>query len=424
MGAGSVGGMDVSDQSRGSSAPRAGCGQVVGRPTLSHVDRPDPEDFQPRLTRWRHTWRYAVCLVLSALVWGPAFLGQWQDHRWLWWVDLLVGIGCYVLVHFRRRWPFAVAIVSGLLTLVSGVAAGPSTLAAVSLATRQRLGQIAVAAVVGVVCYQGYVDTQPIDSSDPFWVGFAFNVATTIAVFGWGMYIGSRRQLLWSLRQRAVRAEAEQEMRAAQARGTERARIAREMHDVLAHRISQISLHAGAMSYREDLDADAMRESARVVQAQAHEALTELRDVLGVLRDAETGELADRPQPTYDDLVGLVEEARESGLALTYRDRVLTHGQQLPDVAGRTVYRIVQEGITNARKHAPGAALSVEVSGDPDTGIDVRLRNPIGFGPGDTPGSGLGLVGLAERAALRGGRLDHRRNGREFELHGWIPWRA
>ena len=77
------------------------------------------------------------------------------------------------------------------------------------------------------------------------------------------------------------------------------------MHDVLAHRISQISMHAGALAFREDLDADGMRDSAQVIQEQAHEALTDLRDVLGVLRDAETGELHDRPQPTYADLPAL-----------------------------------------------------------------------------------------------------------------------
>ena len=414
----------MADQSRGWRAPRAGCGDAAARPTLSDVDRPDPEDLQPRLTRWGHAWRYAVCVLISGLVWSTTFQDQWVDHRWLWFVDLGVGIAAYVLVAFRRRHPFAVAVGLTVMTLVSAGATGPATLAAVSLATRQRLGQIAVVGVLGVVCSQGYVDTQAMETQEPYWLGFGFNVVVTLGMLGWGMYIGSRRQLLSSLRQRAVRAEAEQEMRVAQARGTERARIARELHDVLAHRISQISLHAGAMAFREDLDAEAMRVSARVVQEQAHEALTELRDVLGVLRDAETGELADRPQPTYADLGSLLDRARDSGLAVTYRDRVLTNGQALPEVVGRTVYRIVQEGITNARKHAPGAALSVELTGDPEAGIDVRLRNPLGFAPTATPGSGLGLIGLSERAELRGGRLEHSRDGRVFELHGWIPWRA
>ena len=77
-------------------------------------------------------------------------------------------------------------------------------------------------------------------------------------------------------------------------------------------------------------------------------------------------------------------------------------GDDVPEAVGRTVYRIVQEGITNARKHAPGALLTLRVSGSPEDGIDVLLRNPVGFGPSRTPGAGLGLIGLAERAELRG----------------------
>ena len=84
----------------------------------------------------------------------------------------------------------------------------------------------------------------------------------------------------------------------------------------------------------------------------------------------------------------------------------------------------MQEGLTNARKHAPGARLGIELSGSPTEGIDVALRNPVGFGPSTTPGAGLGLVGLSERAQLRGGRLEHRREGSMFVLHGWIPWAA
>ena len=94
----------------------------------------------------------------------------------------------------------------------------------------------------------------------------------------------------------------------------------------------------------------------------------------------------------------------------------------MPDAVGRTLYRIVQEGMTNARKHAPGSRLTIQVSGSPEGGVDIRLRNPIGFGPSAAPGAGLGLVGLTERAELAGGRLEHRRDGQTFLLHAWIPW--
>jgi signal transduction histidine kinase len=195
------------------------------------------------------------------------------------------------------------------------------------------------------------------------------------------------------------------------------------MHDVLAHRISQISMHAGALGFRSDLDADQLRANATVIRDLAHDALTDLRGVLGVLRDAETGELANAPQPTWADLPSLVQQAREAGLHVELSDR-LPDSEPVPDVVGRTLYRIVQEGITNAGKHAPGAVLRIEVDGSPADGVDIVLRNPLGFGPTRTPGAGLGLIGLAERAELRGGRLEGRPDGRQFVLRGWIPWAA
>ena len=261
------------------------------------------------------------------------------------------------------------------------------------------------------------------DNGDPWWVDLIVNVVVTAGILGWGLYIGSRRELIWTLEQRAERAEGEQELRVSQARGNERARIAREMHDVLAHRISQISMHAGALGFRSDLDADELRANATVIRDLANDALTDLRGVLGVLRDPETGELAGAPQPTWADLPALVDQAREAGLHVEVSDR-LPDGEAVPDVVGRTLYRIVQEGITNAGKHAPGAVLRIEVSGSPVDGVDIVLRNPLGFGPSRTPGSGLGLIGLTERAELRGGRLDARRDGQQFVLRGWIPWAA
>ena len=261
------------------------------------------------------------------------------------------------------------------------------------------------------------------DNGDPWWVDLIINVVVTAGILGWGLYIGSRRELIWTLEQRAERAEGEQELRVSQARGNERARIAREMHDVLAHRISQISMHAGALGFRSDLDADELRANATVIRDLANDALTDLRGVLGVLRDPETGELAGAPQPTWADLPALVDQAREAGLHVEVSDR-LPDGEPVPDVVGRTLYRIVQEGITNAGKHAPGAVLRIEVSGSPVDGVDIVLRNPLGFGPSRTPGSGLGLIGLTERAELRGGRLDARRDGQQFVLRGWIPWAA
>ena len=385
------------------------------------MERPDPREYQPPLQLWSQLWRVAVMLSVSAVAWLPAWAHQSEVSQAWWVADLVLGLATYVLVFWRRRWPVAVALVTAVATGVSGIAAGPATLAAVSLATRRRWREIAVVGMVSYTAAQ-FFSVITADETEPAWLLAVVNAIAIGAVLGWGMYIGSRRELIWTLRHRAERAEAEQELRVAQARGQEQTRIAREMHDVLAHRISQISLHAGALAYRADLTPEETRASAEVIRDKAHEALTDLRGVLGVLRDGSTGERLTTPQPTYADLAGLVDEARGSGMRVELED--LVHGAAVPDATGRTVYRNVQEGITNARKHAPGAALTVRISGSADDGLEVLLRNPVGFGPSRTPGAGLGLIGLAERAELRGGRLDHGRDGSTFVVRGWIPWTA
>jgi signal transduction histidine kinase len=379
-----------------------------------------PERYQRPLTLWSHVWRYALCLVISGLAWGNVIEGQWESNRTLFWTDIALGVPSYVLVAFRRRWPLPIAVLLNVMAAYSGIAAGPACLATVSLASRRVLWQLAVLGAVSITAGEVFNAVQPSQDPEAAWVDLTVNLVATVALLGWGMYIGSRRELLWTLRDQVQKAQEERDLRADQARTSERGRIAREMHDVLAHRISQVSMHANALMFRDDLTAEEMRESVAVIQEKANEALVDLRSVLGVLRDPATGQLLDKPQPTYADLAELVEEARESGLHVEYAD-LLDAGAPMPDVTGRTVYRIVQEALTNARKHAPGALVTVTLSGSESAGVDILVRNPIGFGT-STPPSGLGLVGLSERAELRGGRLDHGRDGSAFVLHGWIPW--
>lgn len=385
---------------------------------------PSPaERYQPPLTFWSHLWRYALCLVISAVGWGSVFEDQWAHHRHLWWLDLAIGSVAYVVVAFRRRWPLGVAILLNSVGAFSGLAAGPAVLSAVSLASRRIYWQVVLLGAVSFSAGQVFVMVQPQSEQDPLWVDLSVNAIATVAILGWGLYIGSRRELLWTLRDQVRRAREEQETRAREARGAERSRIAREMHDVLAHRISQVSMHANALMFRDDLTAAEMRESVAVIQEKANEALVDLRSVLGVLRDQD-GALLDKPQPTYADLPALAAEARASGMHVEYDDFV-EGGTTMPEVTGRTVYRIVQEGLTNARKHAPGALVTIRLAGTPSDGIDVLVRNPLGFRSlPDTPASGLGLVGLRERAELRGGRLTAGPDGSTWALHGWIPWES
>jgi signal transduction histidine kinase len=361
-------------------------------------------------------------VLISAAAWGEGLARRWSEQRLLFWVDVALGAAAFLIVWWRRRWPFAVAASTATLNLVSGTAIGPATLAAVSLATRRQVVPIVVVGVLGAFSTQSFLD---IETGSASWVTYAVNALITAGMLAWGMYVGSRRELLWTLRQRAVRAEQEQELRAASARDAERARIAREMHDVLAHRISQVSMHAGALTYRTDLGPEEMRTNAALIQATANDALTDLRGVLGVLREPGTGRSIEGPQPTYADLPALIEETRAGGMNVRYDDRlaVTAAAAELPVGAGRTVYRIVQEGLTNARKHAPGAAVDVRLSGSPESGVELVVRNPVGFaGTPAAPGAGLGLLGLTERVELRGGTLRAERHDGSFVLRAWIPW--
>ncbi|SEB46890.1 Signal transduction histidine kinase [Nocardioides exalbidus] len=384
--------------------------------------RPSHVETQPELTWVSQAWRLALCLVYSSVVWSSVAEMEWHDYRHFFFIELAFGALAFVLVGFRRRAPVPVAVAVAGLSAFSGVASGPGTLAAVSVATRRDYREVLLVGSANVVATQVWLTIAPIEDQE-YLVTTLVNLAVNIGVMGWGLYIGSRRELLWSLRARAERAELEQELRVAQARSTERARIAREMHDVLAHRISQVSMQAGALAFRDDLEAPRLREGLGQIQGQANDALHELRDVLGVLREDDEGPATARPQPTYDDIAALVAEARSLGLGIDYSDDVdPTH--PVPAATGRTVYRIVQEGITNVRKHAPGSRLAITSSGDQRAGITVRLSNPLSTRGTSAPGAGLGLIGLRERTGLRGGRLEQSAENDTFVLEAWLPWSA
>lgn len=402
--------------------------------TLSAVEtRPRPSETQPALTWASHAWRYGLCLVISVAVWQSVAFVEWREHRLLFTAEVVLGVAAYALVHVRRRAPVPIALSIAAMSALSGIAAGPATLAAVSVATRRDFREVVVVGSANFVAAQVWTSLAPFGDNDPV-VTTLVNLVVNAGMMGWGLYIGSRREIVWSLRTRAERAEREQELRVAQARSTERARIAREMHDVLAHRITQVSMQAGALAFRDDLGPERLREGLTQIQGQANDALHELRDVLGVLREDDDGAATARPQPTYDDIAALVDEARTLGLDIDFSDEV-DASTPVPPATGRTVYRIVQEGITNARKHSPGSVVSIRSAGDPRSGITVRLANPLTPPPSPqrddrrprttgAPGAGLGLVGLRERAELRGGRLDQRTEGSTFVLEAWLPWTA
>ncbi|WP_370250485.1 sensor histidine kinase [Nocardioides sp.] len=387
-----------------------------------------PPDPAPALGWWGHLWRFTLALAISAAAWGSVLPHGLEAEL----VDLGLGLVALVATGWRRRAPMTVLTLTLVLSGFSVWAAGPAVLASVSVATRRRTREVVAVALGNLVSAQVLMMVRPPRDPTPTLVGLITNVVAISAFIAWGLFVGSRRELLATLRWRAERAEADQELRAAQARLAERQRIAREMHDVLAHRITQVAMRTGAMRFREDLDAAALRAEAEVVEQVAHLALADLRGVLGALRDPAgdpPGEaaVAWAPQPTAADLPTLITEARADGLRV--EDRIELDGPTggPPDAVGRTVYRIVQEGLTNVRKHAPRSTVVVQVVGRPGDGVEVEVRNPTGFGTttgSGTPGAGLGLTGLGERAALAGGRCTGGREGPDFVLRGWLPWEA
>lgn len=379
---------------------------------------------QPPLTRWQQTWRYLAALAISAFVSIDIVQNLWDAYPVWFWGDLALGVLSFALLPYRRRWPAPVAGLLGVLGLVCVTSAGPYTVAMVSLATHRRWRQIVPVAAISAAAGVGYFVLVP-TAETPWYVNITFTVVILGVLVATGMYVGARRELVSTLRDRADRAEREQALRVAQAQANERASIAREMHDVLAHRISLVAMHAGALAYRADLDADQTRQAAEVIQSNAHRALVDLREVLGLLRDGDRGDDVSRPQPTLRDVPQLIGDARTAGMRVALDNDVpdLAHA---PEAVGRHAYRMIQEGLTNARKHAPDTAVHVRLAGAPGDGLSVEIRNPLRVGAGapDTvPRSGLGLVGLGERAVLSGGRFEHGPTGSsEYVLRAWLPW--
>ena len=389
-------------------------------------------------TVWGETWRILVAGLFGALLLTLVSVDSETTGRhpaqWLVWLDVGLGVLSLALLPLRRRYPFPVAMLLTLFGFVSVTSAGAGGVALVSLATHRRWLPVSIVGVVSLAAGFLYEGVRPANDSGTlggFLTTLAIGLLSVAVCIAIGYYIGTRRALFASWQERAETAEREQASRVAEARANERARIAREMHDVLAHRISLVAMHSGALAYRTDLSAQETSQAAEVIRDNAHLALTELREVLGVLRlDNASDDVADapveRPQPTLADLDELLEEARSAGARLTATVDLDGLGG-MPESLSRNAFRIVQELVTNARKHAPQEPLDVRVVGRPGDGLTIATRNGVpaaGEGSG-LPGSGMGLAGITERAVLSGGTLTFGVDRRgDFVVTARLPWEA
>jgi signal transduction histidine kinase len=397
---------------------------VVERESVARWQRPLlPRELLDRSDGGRspRDWIVDTLVFLAAFGFGVGALWEiHDDHGAAALVaDAVLGTAACLALWIRRRQPVAVAVGAVALGAVSAMAGGAAVVAIFNAAVRSSRRVLLLLVAMSVPGFVLFSLLYP--SAGGVLLQTTFGTLVLAVAIGWGLFTRARRELVLSLRERAERLEAEQRLRVGQAREAERRRIAREMHDVLAHRLSLLSVHAGALEFRPDASPEEVAEAAGVIRAAAQTALDELRDVIGVLRDEAEDGAVQPPQPTLAELPSLIDESRAAGMHI--QARLDLPDGEVPTSLGRTAYRVVQEGLTNARKHAPGAA--VEVNAFCQAGalvVEVQSRPALGGAP-VRRGRGAGLVGLAERVSLAGGELTYGPNADgDFVLRAILPW--
>lgn len=325
-------------------------------------------------------------------------------------------VGALLLLR-RRQSPFQVGIGTAVLCLLAPTQSAP--FAAYSIAAHGT-GRRRVIAGIAAIVLAFYLGGQIWRQQDPLAAGFVIGFGAVL-----GLYVHARRALLTAAVDRAEAAEREQYWRSEQAAATERSRLAGEMHDVLSHRLNLLLLQAGALA--QTVQDPPTRRAVEDLRASGALALGELRDVFGALASTPASGIEDRAAEQEStlgpELAELTRQCRESGVALTMTEVNLP--ERLSPTISRTALRVVQEGLTNAAKHAAGSPVDVRVVGS-DSGITISVINIRDASEVDDvvrqSGGGRGLTGLRERTELVGGSLvSASRPEGGFEVSAWLP---
>jgi signal transduction histidine kinase len=381
-----------------------------------------------RMHRTRRDWAADLGLLLFAACFAAVSsqsvpVGEGIGPVWLAVDQTIGGLGCAAVL-LRRRWPVPLAVALLLAGTQTHYLTGPTLVAVFTVAATRpwrTTAWVATLAFAPLPIFLWRLAQLPADQA-----GSALTYFALIAgAIGWGLFRRSRQQLIASLRERAELAEADAELRAERARREAREEIAREMHDVLGHRLSLLSVHTGALEFNMNAPPAEIARAAGVIRESAHLALRDLAEVIGVLGAAPTD--SERPQPALADLPRLVSEVQATGGRVELTGP--PDGPAPPPIVGRTAYRIVQEALTNARKHAPGAAVAVRVTGSPARRLTIEVHNalPPAAAAQDIDANkraGQGLIGLVERARLAGGELTAGPSDGGFRVRAWLPWPA
>jgi signal transduction histidine kinase len=325
------------------------------------------------------------------------------------WLDLLIVVGFYGPLFFRRRFPMGAPLVAvGVIAITSFAdprlaqtefamyltALGICAWFGLRPDRRQALAGLAAVQIVSVIVNLNDPKNPPI--GDYLWSAITFSIAWIL-----GFALGGRLRETDTAKRLAEQAESEREEQARLAVAEERARIARELHDVVGHSVSVMTVQASAVRRLLEPDQDKEREALLVVEQTGREALAEMRRMVGVLRRPDEAP-ALAPQPSLEHIEKLVIHTRETGLPVELR--IEGTPTELPPGIDTTAYRIVQEALTNAVKHARASKAEVVVR-YVDGSVELTISDD-GQGGGDGSGSGHGLVGMRERVSVYGGALE------------------
>ncbi len=339
-------------------------------------------------------------------------------------IPLTIVLAACALVLLRRRWPIPVLGASLALYFAAVLLREPSlgvgitaVLAAYRVGARTSrrttiISGVAATVLVAALSFAssefGVVDVR------------VFQIAAALAVASaLGDSARSHREVVFAATERAERAEQAREAIAQQRVAEERLRIAQDLHDTVAHQISVISLSAGAASSALESNPERARRSLHAIRDSARSVLTEIGGLLEYLRADGAPELA--PGPGTDDVATLISRMRDAGLNVSVTEFGEWRGARGTTAAA--LYRVVQEGLTNAHKHGAGGEAAVDISVD-GAEIVVSIMNPVSPGPRrrtEATGAGLGLIGLSERVAALGGSI-RTSTGAQFFIEARLPF--
>lgn len=362
----------------------------------------------------------AVPAVVTAVILVGLSLSGGASARPL---SLALGVGAGIVLAARRRWPGWTLAGSGVLVAVL-VHVNPSAAVVAVLAPAVALYSLALRRgrtqqlVAGAVAVAAVITADLLHGGLAIGQTIAHCLLVAVPLLA-AEVIRTHQANVRLLVERLKSAEQAREQEAQRRTEQERIRIARELHDVVAHTLTEVNVTAAAAAER--APAGEARTALEHIERSSHDAIGELRGILGVLRERDSADPPHGPAPGVDDIAELICRARTAGLDVRL-DIAGSPPTRPSEATSLAAYRIVQESLTNVRRHAPGATAAVTVRYD-----TVQLELTVDNGPGDAPVQmstepGVGIIGMRERANAVGGRLSAGPCAAGFRVHADLPY--